>query len=147
MANNRTLTAANAKIIIAVQAIVPVPHELQGFSADDVSAMDAQTIAETSMGVDGRFSAGYVPAQARQTITLQADSESNDFFETWAQLQRVNKEIYPATGLQHLKAVNRKYALIRGFLVSTSPIASARKILPPRQYIIEWERVEPAPVI
>lgn len=145
--NNRTLTSANSIILISVASIFPVPQRMQGFSTDDLTDMDAVEPKETSMGIDGRLSAGFVPVAVRQNITLQADSLSNDFFERWAQFERQAKEAYVATGTLILPGAQRQYAMTRGFLQSISPIPAARKTLQPRKYTIVWERVEPAPQI
>lgn len=147
MANTRTLTSANAILLIGAEKLFPVAKRIQGFSADDVTDMDSIEQVETSMGVDGRLSAGFVPVPIRQNITLQADSTSNDLFELWSNFERVNKEKYPAFGTLILPAVDRQYVLVRGFLRSYSPLPAARKSLQPRRYSIEWEKVIPTPKI
>lgn len=144
MANNRTLTSSTAIIMLQVDTIFPVPVRLQGFSADDVFDTDAVTPGETSMGVDGRLSAGFVPYSVRQNITLQADSLSNDLFEQWLSYERQISEKLVATGSVILLSTQRRYAMTRGFLMSAPVTPAARKILQPRRFTIEWEKVEPA---
>ncbi len=80
MANNRTITSANAVIIISVAGLYDVGQRIQGFTADDISGTDSIEQAEFSMGVDGRLSAGYAPVAVPQTITLQSDSLSAVWF-------------------------------------------------------------------
>lgn len=145
MANERTLTSANAILMLAVDTIFPVPTRIKGFAADDVTSMDAIDNAETMMGVDGRLSAGFVPAPVRQTITLQADSLSNDFFEYWNTFERQAQQKYVAAGTILLKATNKQYICSRGFLRSYTPMPAARRVLQPRTFTIEWENVIPAP--
>lgn len=145
MANTRTLTDADAVITLSVDTIFPVPTRIKGFSADDVTSMDPVDNAETSLGVDGRLSAGYVPAAIRQTITLQADSQSNDFFEYWAVYQKQVKQILFASGTILFKGVQRQFICNRGVLRTYSPMPGARRILQPRAYVIEWQDVIPAP--
>lgn len=143
--NNRTLTAANAILLIAVDKLFVVPQRLQGFSADDITDMDSVNPAETSMGVDGRLSAGFVPVPIVQNISLQADSLSNDTFESWVEYERNAKEKLVCTGTLIVPATQRSYAMTRGFLTGIAPIPSLKRSLQPRRYTITWERVSPAP--
>lgn len=143
--NNRTLTASNAILLISVAKLFVVPQRIQGFSADDITDADAIEPTETSMGVDGRLSAGYVPVAVRQNVTLQADSLSNDFFERWFSYEREAREKLVATGTLVIPATEAQYAMTRGFLVGLPPIPSLKKTIGPRRYTIAWERVTPAP--
>ena len=45
MANNRTLTAANAVLMIGVQGLYDTPRRRQGFAADNVTTVDPVTNA------------------------------------------------------------------------------------------------------
>lgn len=142
--NNRTITAANIVLTISVDTVFPVPFRIEGFSADDMTAFDAVDEAEVSMGVDGRLSAGWIPAAFPQTITLQADSLSCDFFENWAQYNRTQRTSYVATGNLLLPATSKKYAMRRGFLTSWVPVPAAKKTLQPPMAKITWERASRA---
>lgn len=143
--NNRTLTSANAVIMLSVSGLFNAPVRIQGFSADDITDMDTVKPTETSMGLDGRLSAGYAPVATPQNITLQADSLSNDFFEQWVTAEKSARTKYVATGLILVPAVEKKVTMTRGFLVSYPPIAALRRSLQPRRYSLEWEDVTPAP--
>ncbi|GGN49338.1 hypothetical protein GCM10011349_19890 [Novosphingobium indicum] len=145
--NNRTLTSANAILLIGVDLIFPVAQRIQGFSTDDLTDMDNVEPVETAMGIDGRLSAGFVPVPTRQNITLQADSESNDFFDFWHTYERGKREKVVATGTLIVPGVKTQWAMTRGFLRSFPPIPALRKSAQPRRYTIEWERVVPAPYI
>lgn len=145
MANNRTLTAANAVLMLGVTGLYDVPRRMQGFSADDVTDLDALTVGESSMGVDGRLSAGFVFNPVNQNITLQADSESADFFENWQQAERTAREKYVAFGTILVKATGRRYTLTRGFLMNASLMPAIRKTLQPRRFSLTWENVSPSP--
>lgn len=147
MANNRTLTAANAILLIGVESLYPAAVRIQGFSSDDITDMDSIDLTETSMGIDGRLSGGYVPAPVRQNITLQADSVSNDIFEVWSNYERSNKEKLIAFGSIILPATNRQYIMKRGFLRTYSPLPAARKTLQPRRFTLEWQSVTPVPYL
>ncbi len=79
--NNRTLTSANAILLLSVNGLFDTARRIEGFSSDDITDADAIETVETSMGVDGRLSGGYVHVATRQKIVLQADSLSIEFFE------------------------------------------------------------------
>lgn len=140
----KTLTAANSVIMLTVEGLFDTPVQLQGFAADDIFDTDQLESAETVMGVDGKLSAGWVPAAVKQNFTLQADSDSLPFFETWYSSQQAIRELYIARGSIYLPAVGRKYAMNRGFLTNHSATASAKKILQPRKFMITWEALSSA---
>ena len=145
MANNRTLTSANAILLISVTGLFDVAQRIQGFATDDMTDTDAVEPAETAMGIDGRLSAGFVPVPVMQNITLQADSESLDFFERWDSTEQAIREKYVASGSLLIRATNRKYDMTRGFLRSIVRTPALKKTLQPRRCTIVWERVTPAP--
>lgn len=145
MANTRTLTSANAILLISVAGLYDVAQRIQGFSADDITDTDAVEPKETMMGVDGRLSAGWVPVIIKQNITLQADSLSNDLFENWAASERTSRETYVASGGLIIPSTGRKYAMRRGFLKGFVTFPSLKRTAQPRRYSIDWESVTAAP--
>lgn len=146
MANTRTITAANSVLLLSVQGLFDVPQRIQGFSADNITSTDSLASKETLMGVDGRLSAGWVAVPVPQTITLQADSPSADFFDAWLQAEETAREAYIATGALVLPATGKKYAMTRGFLTGIVKFPSIGRTLAPRAFTIMWERVTPANV-
>lgn len=145
MANTRTITSANAVLMLGITGLYNSPRRIQGFSADDVTDLDALAVGETSMGVDGRLSAGFVFNAISQNITLQADSESNDIFENWQQAERQRREKYVAFGSILIKATGKRYTLTRGFLMNTTLMPAVRKTLQPRRFTLSWENVSSGP--
>lgn len=143
--NNRTLTSANAIILISVAGLFDSPNRIQGFSADDVTDAGDVQPGETAMGVDGRLSAGFVPVPIVQNITLQADSLSNDLFEQWWGAEKSAREKYVASGTLLIPATSRRYTMVRGFLTSVPPTPSLKRIIQPRRYGVTWERIDAAP--
>jgi hypothetical protein len=141
-----TITAANSVFMLTVVSLFPTPVQLQGFSADDMWDTEAIDNAETMMGVDGYLSAGWVAVPRVQTITLQADSPSNDFFDSWAGAQETNRELMVANGIVRLPALSKSYALVRGFLTQYKPMAQLQKTLRPRPYRITWNSITAAPI-
>jgi len=145
MANNRTITSANAILMLGVVGLYDTPRRIQGFSADDLSNTDALTTAETSFGIDGRLSAGWVFNAVVQNIMLQADSESIDFFENWTQAERQRRETYIAFGSLLIKATSKRYTMTRGFKTASSVMPSLRRTIQPRQFSITWQDVTAGP--
>jgi hypothetical protein len=143
--NNRTLTSANAILLISVSGLFDSPQRIQGFATDDITDAGDVQPGETMMGVDGRLSAGFVPTQVVQNIALQRDSLSNDMFESWLSSERSTREKYVASGILIVPATQRRYTMIRGFLTSAPPLPSLKRTLQPARYGITWERVDPAP--
>lgn len=140
----KTLTAANSVITLTIAGLFPVPVQLQGFAADDIFDSEAIEPAETLMGVDGKLSAGWVPMPIKQGFTLQADSDSVAFFETWYQAQQNVREIFRGSGLIVLPSVNRKMIMTNGVLSSYQP-STAKKILQPRKFTVTWEALRTLP--
>lgn len=141
-----SITSANAVLLLSITDLFSTPQQLQQFAADDIYDIDAQQVAETAMGVDGYLAAGFVWAEVKQKITLQADSPSNMVFEQWNEAQKAVQDIYRANGSVTLKSVNRKYTMINGVLTSYTPASSGKKVLQARTYEITWQRINPAPM-
>lgn len=144
MANNRTITAANSVLMLSVAGLFDVPQRIQGFSADNITSTDSLASKETMMGVDGRLSAGWVAVAVPQTITLQADSPSADFFDALLQAEETAREAYVLTGSLVLPAIGKKYAMTRGFLTGILKFPTIGRTLQPRAFTILWERVSPS---
>lgn len=144
--NKSTITSVNAVITLTISGIFSAPQQLQGFSTDNIYEIGEQMVTETQMGVDGRLSGGFVFEPIQQTFNLQADSPSNEIFETWAAQQRIQRDAFYADGRTLLTAVGKEYISTRGFLRSYPPLPSAGKVLQPRKYVVEWESVLANPV-
>jgi hypothetical protein len=141
-----SLTSANSSLAIAVIGLYNNAQNLVGFSEGDAYSMDAVDVSETMMGVDGILSAGYVPQKKTMHITLQADSTSMAFFESWYAAGEAAQDVFIGSGVILQPSVGKKYVLTRGFLKNYTPIADAKKILQPRKFSIEWNAVVPVPL-
>lgn len=140
-----SLTGATAVITLSIPGLFSSPQQLQGFAADDVYSVDQQEITETLMGVDGVLSGGFVIVPIKQSITLQADSASNDLFDVWAATQKQNRDTFIAQGYTTLKAVGKAFRSTKGYLTTYSPMPDVAKLLKPRKYTITWESVLAVP--
>lgn len=142
----KTITSANAVILLSIAGLYPIAQRLQGFAADDIFDTDAIEPAEIQMGVDARMSAGYVPRETPWNISLQADSASNQVFEDWLAAMKSAQDVLYATGTVNLPSVGRTYAMTKGVLTSIPQISGAKKVLQPRRYRVTWEDVSPASI-
>lgn len=137
------ITAANAQILLTQPVLFPVPQQLQGFATDDVFDLDEIENIETQMGVDGVLSYGFVWKAQPQSITLQADSRSNDIFDAIQTQQIAANTAYALNGIIILKAISTKIILTNGVL-SGYKLPGAKKTLQPRRYRITWNLAVPA---
>jgi hypothetical protein len=139
-----SITSANAVLTLSQPILFPAPQRIQGFSADDIYDMASVRTVETSLGVDGVLSGGFVFAERIQTITLQADSLSNSFFDTIIAQQEGTLTVFEIDGVIILPAISTKFSMVNGFLTGYTPAPAAKKTLQPRRYEITWNRVFPA---
>lgn len=140
-----SLTAANVVLELSQPVLAPSGIRIQGFGPDDVTDIDAVKILEQIMGVDGVLSFGFVWVERRQSITLQGDSASNDFFDLINRQQEATQDVYPLNGIIAIPAISRKVILTNGGLESYKPIPPVKKILGPRTYNIVWNKATPVP--
>lgn len=141
-----TITGVNSTLAIGVLDLFAVPQALGGYGSDDAYAIGAVDIIETKLGVDGKLSAGYVPQIKVMDITLQADSASNQFFETWYVQQESQHEVFEGFGLINQPAISMSYVLANGWLKNFTPMAAFKKTLEARTFQIEWGSVTPVPL-
>ena len=141
-----TLTTANSIFMLVIPDLFPIPQQLQGYGPDDISSFEAVDSVETVMGVDGLLSAGWVATPKKQTITLQADSNSTLIFDAWQQTQEALRDALIANGLITYPGLGRIYTCTKGFLTNYTPAPDARKIFQPRRFQITWESVLGAPI-
>jgi hypothetical protein len=141
-----SITGATAAYQLSVRDLYDDPQLLQGFAADDVFSTPAIKSVETMMGVDGFLSGGFVFTEIVQSISLQADSDSNDIFDNWWASMQAQEEVFIGDAVIVLKALGRKWTMTRGFLTSYSPIPDTKKLIQPRKYEITWNLSSPSPV-
>lgn len=141
-----SVTAATAVIALSIPLLFPTPQLIQGFATDDVFDVPAIQSVELMMGVDGIQSAGFVFVSIPWTFTLQADSASNDFFDTWWEQMQAAKDVFRANGTVRVPSLGKKWNLITGDLTNWKPAPDAKKLLQPRKHTITWNSIVPAPI-
>lgn len=140
------VSAADAVLTISIPLVFPGgPIQLQGFANDEVFDLPAIKSAEVMMGVDGVLSSGFVFVPIPQTISLQADSASNEVFDVWWAQMQATRTTYQASGLIKLPSIARKWTLGVGTLTSYKPAPNAKRLLQPRTFEITWQDLAPAP--
>ncbi len=142
----RTLTSANSILTLAIPRLFDTPQLLQGFAVEAISDSDSINPAETMMGVDGIFSAGWVPVPIAQNYNIQGDSKTIDLFERWYQTQQQIREVLPANGLIVIPSLQVKYTCTKGILSGYVPTAVLGKVVGPRKFTVTWQSVTRAPV-
>lgn len=142
---DRTITAANAVILINAPDVFGSPVQLMGFSTDDIYSSDAIEPVETMMGVDGVLSGGYTPKPVDQAFMIQADSDSIDFFEAIQSWQATNVAVEQLSGTTLLQSTNKFYTMPKGFMVNYQALPEAKKVLQARRFTIRWQGVLASP--
>jgi hypothetical protein len=127
--------------MLGVAGLYTVPQQLQGFGADDMYSIEAVETKEVMQGVDGVLSAGWIPQIKTMSITLQADSASNTFFEAWYAAEEAAMDTYFGFGTIVQPAVNKAYTLTNGVLTNYTPLAEAKKVLQPRKFQLKFQMV------
>lgn len=134
-----TITSVNSVFTLSIAGLYDFPQTLQGYAADDAFAIDPVATAETTMGVDGKLSGGYVPMPKSVHITLQANSASIDIFSNWQQAQDTVRELYIASAIIEIPSLGGVYSFNTGFLKSASLVSDAKKVMQPRKFQIEFQ--------
>lgn len=138
------ITAANASLSLSQAILFPQPQSIQGFAADDVYDLDEIESVETLMGVDGTLSGGFVWKPQPQTIMLQADSPSCQFFDVINTSQIAGQTTYTLNGVLLLPAIGLKMVQTTGYLTRYK-LPGAKKLIQPRRFQITWNLVVPQP--
>lgn len=140
-----TITSANAVLTLTQAILFPTPVQIQQFAADDIYDMDQVRTVEALMGVDGVLSFGFIWVARTQNITLQANSPSNQFFDTLNAQEEATQDVYPLSGQITLPGISTKFNMINGAMTAYSPAPAAKRTLQPRRFQIMWNRVAPSP--
>jgi hypothetical protein len=137
----RTLTTANSVFYITIPGVFSSPQKVQGYSTDAAWDTDSIQPTEVMIGVDGKKSSGFTPRLKAQTITLQADSQSNDLFDKWYEAMRSVYDDYTADAVIEVPGLGFSYHMTNGSLTGYKPLAGAGKVLTARPFIITWEDI------
>lgn len=146
MANNRSITSADASFVLSSDDLALAAVQIQGFAADAAWAMGDTEVAQTVRGVDGRLSAGFVYGDYSMTITLMPDSDSSPVFDAIMTGAVAGRAVYRVNGVLTLPSNGYTYNLTRGIVTTGRIMPDGQRVLQPRTWTIMWERVNPVPI-
>ena len=141
-----TLTTANSVLYIGIANLYNVPVKIQGYATDDAFTTEEVETGEVMMGVDAKLSAGFTPYPVTLDINLQADSDSNAFFDAWIAAEAVAREKYVSNATIRVPSIGYLYAFTRGFMTKASVMPANKKLLQPRKFTIAFEMMSRAPI-
>lgn len=133
-----TITSMNAIYMLTVPGVFNAPQRLEAFGVDEAFETEPVESAVVQTGVDGVGTAGLVPREIPQTITLLASSASFVLFDDWIQAMDALGDIIYATAIITLPSIGRKYTCHKGVLSRYPTMPSARRTLQQRQFQITW---------
>lgn len=139
------ITSANAVLTITCLTVFPAPILLQGFGTEDAWKVDEYEIARAFKGVDGRKSAGFVPANKEMEITFQADSPSIKVFQQILGVMKATQGIVTFDGNLVIPAIGEVWEFSNGNLGPNAPgPPSGKKTLEQLVWHIVWDDIQPA---
>jgi hypothetical protein len=142
MSNFKTITSANSVFSLMVPPIFSSPVSVMGYASDSAFANDAIVMGEVTMGVDGIMSAGFIPKEVKQKITLSPDSPSKTLFDQWFAAMSSAREVIYAQGTLILPATQEVYVFTKGMMTTYHGAPAGKKVLQPVEYEITWEKCQ-----
>jgi hypothetical protein len=136
-----SITSANSVLFLGAAGLFAVPQQIAGFGSDDMYSIEAVETKEIQLGADGVLSSGWIPQIKTMSVTLQADSPSNLFFESLYAAEESAKESYALFGTIMQPAVSKLYTLTNGVLTNYTPLAEAKKVLGARKFQLKFQMV------
>jgi len=141
MANPNSVTSANAVVLLGVNGLFPTAVQLQGFASEEIFATEAINTLEMLMGLDGKLSGGYVPQAVPAVFSLQANSPSMSFFDTWSAQERTVGEKFMGFGIITLPAIGLIVTGKNCYLGQHMLFPDAKKVLQPRTFQVLFESI------
>lgn len=142
----KTITSANSKFTIRVPGLGGLPFTLQGYATDAAFATEPTEVNINQVGVDGLVSTGYVPSLTNFTVTLQANSESNAFFENWLAAMKLQREAMIGQAVIDIPSIGKSYAITHLSLTNVQQVPSAQRVLGPVTYSLVAGDVQVLPL-
>lgn len=141
-----TLTSANSVLTLTAAPLYAAPVQIQGYAADDGFTAAEVDMVETLMGIDGNLSGGYTPYPVPFGFTLQADSASNIIMDLIMDYQDTKHELLSISASVMIPSLAMTYVLMNGFFTKGSPMPTAKKIMQPRRFGFEFNRILRTPI-
>ncbi|MDC9591147.1 hypothetical protein PSI23_18100 [Xenorhabdus sp. XENO-10] len=131
--NPRTITSANAVLMLRCKGIYDDYVQIQGFQADNAWEFGEVNIGETRIGVDGKQSIGYLPHETPWTLYLEANSSSIQVMENIRKDFNSNMESRFIDIVIEIPSIKKRYSGTGG-LISMTGGASGKKLLDGTSY-------------
>jgi hypothetical protein len=134
------LTVANSAFTLEVASVFPAPIPIEGYSADDAFDTDSVAPNEVMTGVDGDLSGGYVYVPVKLKFTLQANSPSIIFLETWYESMKTNNTSYTANASIVAPSLGKIWTFTKGFLTGYKVTPNAKKLMQAQAFEITFKK-------
>lgn len=131
--NPKTITSANAVLMLRCEGVYDDYIRIQGFQADNAWEFGEANIGETRMGVDGKQSIGYTPHETPWTLYLEANSVSTQVMENIRKDFNSNMEIRFIEIIVEMPSIGKRYQGKGGMTTMTGG-ASGKKLLDGTSY-------------
>ncbi|HCU0244487.1 TPA: hypothetical protein OUE28_003480 [Morganella morganii] len=131
--NPKTITSANAVLMLRCEGVYDDYIRIQGFQADNAWEFGDANIGETRMGVDGKQSIGYTPHETPWTLYLEANSVSTQVMENIRKDFNSNMETRFIEIIVEMPSIGKRYQGKGGMTTMTGG-ASGKKLLDGTSY-------------
>lgn len=131
--NPKTITSANAVLMLRCEGVYDDYIRIQGFQADNAWEFGEANIGETRMGVDGKQSIGYTPHETPWTLYLEANSVSTQVMENIRKDFNSNMETRFIEIIVEMPSIGKRYQGKGGMTTMTGG-ASGKKMLDGTSY-------------
>lgn len=131
--NPKTITSANAVLMLRCEGVYDDYVRIQGFQADNAWEFGEANIGETRMGVDGQQSIGYTPHETPWTLYLEANSVSTQVMENIRKDFNSNMETRFIEIIVEMPSIGKRYQGKGGMTTMTGG-ASGKKLLDGTSY-------------
>ena len=131
--NPKTITSANAVLMLRCEGVYDDSIRIQGFQADNAWEFGEANIGETRMGVDGKQSIGYTPHETPWTLYLEANSVSTQVMENIRKDFNSNMETRFIEIIVEMPSIGKRYQGKGGMTTMTGG-ASGKKLLDGTSY-------------
>jgi hypothetical protein len=131
-----TITSANAIFMLKVPGLIDQNQKIHGYSADSAWSSAAASMTETIMGVDGYQSGGFTPFETPLTISLLANSPSQQVFNILVRDMIAKQETRVLEWSLSLPSIKKRFAGT-GFMTEGQVIPNGAKTLQSTTYDIK----------
>jgi hypothetical protein len=138
------ITSANSKLTISSSAISLAATVLEGFSADASFAFSDVEVTVGQVGIDGRYSAGWVPSLKTLTVTFSPDSPSIAVMDMIITMQDTMRDPVFVNMTLTIPSVGKSFTMGPGTMVTGRIAPDGARVLAPMMYTFSFSDMKPA---